>query len=124
MSNTTALEELKKAQNIMMEAVDKSARTNLEAVEKMLELNKQRFSNLTEATNPGDYVARQSSAFKEYAEHLSAHIEALTAIGNESREQLTELSQEFAKGLDFTSFFPFGEAATAKPKGKTGAKAA
>jgi len=122
MSNTTPMEDLKKAQNILMEAIDKSARTHLDAVEKLLEFNKQRFSNLSEASDPGDYVARQSAAFKDYAEQCTAHVEALTAIGNESRDQLTELSQEFAKTLDFSSFFPFGADASRKPKGKPGTK--
>ena len=36
-------------------------------------------------------MASQSSAFKDYAEAMSAHFENLTAIGTESREQLTEL---------------------------------
>jgi hypothetical protein len=119
--NNTAFEEVKKAQNIVMEAIDKSARTNLEAGEKLMELNKQRFSNIGDFSNPGEYVTRQSEAFKEYAQQLSSHVEALTAIGNESREQLTELSQEFAKSLDFSSFFPFAEAPT-KPKAKSTAK--
>ncbi|NBD94939.1 MAG: hypothetical protein GVY11_00480 [Gammaproteobacteria bacterium] len=122
MSKPTALDEMKKAQNILLEAVDKSTRTHLEAVEKLLEFNKQRFSNLSEANNPGEYVARQSEAFKEYAEHCTAHVKALTAIGNESREQLTELSQEFAKNLDFSSFFPFADTGTEKAKSKSGGK--
>jgi len=122
MNNPTALEELKKAQAILMETIDKSARTHLDAVEKLLEFNKQRFSNMSDAKDPADYIARQSAAFKDYAEQCTAHFEALTAIGNESREQLTELSQEFAKSLDFSSFFPFAPTGGARPKGKTGTR--
>lgn len=121
MTTNTAFEEVKKAQNILMETIDKSARANLDAVQKLLELNKQRFSSANGVTNPSELVANQSSAFKDYAEAMSAHFENLTAIGTESREQLTELSQDFSKGLDFSSFFPFAETAT-KPKGKAGSK--
>ncbi len=117
MTTNTALEDVKKAQNIMMETIDKSARANLDAVQKLLELNKQRFSSASDVTNPSDFVASQSSAIKDYAEAMSAHFENLTAIGTESREQLTELSQDFAKGVDLSSLFPFAET-TAKPKGK------
>lgn len=124
MNKPNALEELKKAQTILMDAVDKSARTHLDAVDKLLEFNKQRFSNLSEASNPGEYVARQSAAFREYAEQCTAHVEALSTIGNESREQLTELSQDLARNLDFSSFFPFGETGTEKSKGKSGSKSA
>ncbi len=119
MSNQTAFAEMKKAQEILAEAIDKSAKTNLEAVEKLMELNKQRFSEMGDLNNPSDFVSRQSAAFKEYVDFLSGHVEALTSIGNESREQLTELSQEFAKGLDFSSFFPFAETGTTKTKAKS-----
>ena len=122
MSNQTAFTELKKAQDILAEAIDKSAKTNLEAVEKLLELNKQRLSDMGDISNPSDLVSRQSAAFKEYVDFVSGHVEALTAIGNESREQLTELSQEFAKGLDFSSFFPVAETGTTKTKSKASAK--
>ena len=118
MNTQTAFTEMKKAQDILMEAIDKSARTNLESIEKLLELNKDRMSSFSDVSNPSDLIARQSAVFKEYAEHLTAHMEALAAIGTESREQLTELGQEFAKGLDFSSLFSFGEVA-AKPKAKT-----
>jgi endonuclease III-like uncharacterized protein len=121
MNTNSNFEEVKKAQQIVMEAIDKSARTNLETAEKLLEINKQRFNTLSEVTSPGDYFARQSSALKEYAEQMSAHVEALGAIGSDSREQLTELSQDFAKNLDFSAFFPFGEQ-PAKTKTKSGAK--
>ena len=121
MNSTSAFAEMKKAQDILLEAIDKSAKTNLESVEKLLELNKQGLSGFTDVSNPSDLIARQSAAFKEYAEHLSAHMEALTAIGTESREQLMELGQEFAKGMDFSSFFGLGEA-PAKPKPKSAAK--
>jgi len=120
MNTPTAFAEMKKAQDIMMEAIDKSARTNLESVQKLLELNKEGMSGLTEVKNPSDLVARQSAAFKEYAEHMTAHMEALAAIGTESREQLTELGQEFAKTMDFSSIFGMIEAA---PKTKAKAKA-
>ncbi len=121
MNTPTAFTEMKKAQDILMEAIDKSARTNLESIEKLLELNKDRLSGLSDVSNPSDLIARQSAAFKEYAEHLSAHMEALAAIGTESREQLTELGQEFAKSMDFSSMFGMGETAS-KPKPKAGAK--
>lgn len=121
MNTPTAFTEMKKAQDILMEAIDKSARTNLESIEKLLELNKDRMSGLTDVSNPSDLIARQSAAFKEYAEHLTAHMEALAAIGTESREQLTELGQEFAKSMDFSSMFGMGET-TSKPKAKTSAK--
>ncbi|MDT8438620.1 MAG: phasin family protein [Wenzhouxiangellaceae bacterium] len=123
MSNQIAFDEIKKAQEIIVDAIDRSARVNLAAVEKMLELNKQRFSNV-EFSNPADFFARQTTAVKEYAEQVNAQFEELASIGNESREQLTELSQEFAKNLDFASLFNFGQTASAaKPKAKT-AKAA
>ena len=121
MNTPTAFTEMKKAQDILMEAIDKSARTNLESIEKLLELNKDRLSGLSDVSNPSDLVARQSAAFKEYAEHLSAHMEALAAIGTESREQLTELGQEFAKSMDFSSLFGMGETAS-KPKSKASTK--
>ena len=120
MNSNTAFAEMKKAQDILLEAIDKSAKTNLESVEKLMDLNRQRLSGFTDISNPSDLIARQSAAFKEYAEHLSAHMEALTAIGTESREQLMELGQEFAKGMDFTSLFGLAET-SAKPK-KAGAK--
>jgi hypothetical protein len=107
-------EDVKKAQNIWMETLDKSARANLDAMEKMLELNKQRFSTTAELAGPSDFIASQSSAFKDYAELASAHLESLASIGTESREQLTELSQEFAKGMDFSSLFPFAESSKAR----------
>ncbi|NDY94167.1 phasin family protein [Wenzhouxiangella limi] len=121
MNTPTAFTEMKKAQDILMEAIDKSARTNLESVQKLLELNKERMTGLSDVSNPSDLIARQSAAFKEYAEHLSAHMEALTAIGTESREQLTELGQEFAKTMDFSTMFGLAEAPS-KPKAKTSAK--
>ncbi len=121
MNTPTAFTEMKKAQDILMEAIDKSARTNLESVQKLLELNKERMSGLGDVSNPSDLIARQSAAFKEYAEHLSAHMEALAAIGTESREQLTELGQEFAKTMDFSSMFGMAEP-TSKPKAKSTAK--
>lgn len=121
MNTPTAFTEMKKAQDILMEAIDKSARTNLESVQKLLELNKEGLSSLSDVSNPSDLIARQSATFKEYAEHLSAHMEALAAIGTESREQLTELGQEFAKTMDFSSLFGVGEAPS-KPKAKSTAK--
>lgn len=121
MNTTTAFTELKKAQDILLEAIDKSAKTNLDSVQKLMELNKQGLSGLTDVSNPGDLVSRQSAAFKEYAEHLSAHMEALTTIGNESREQLMALGQDFAKGMDFSSLFGLGET-PAKSKPRAAAK--
>ncbi len=121
MNSSNALNEMKKAQDILFEAIDKSAKTNLESVEKLMELNKQGLSGMTDISNPSDLIAKQSAAFKEYAEHLSAHMEALTAISTESREQLMELGQEFAKSMDFSSMFGMGET-PAKPKPKTAAK--
>lgn len=122
MNTTTAFAEMKKAQDILLEAIDKSAKINLESVEKLLELNKQRLSGLTDFSNPSDLIARQSAAFKEYAEHVAAHMEALTSVGTESREQLMELGQEFAKSMDFSSFFGMAEAPS-KARPKTAAKA-
>ena len=119
MSNQTAFEEFKKAQDILAEAIDKSAKTNLEAVEKLLEMNKQRFSDLGEISNPSEFASRQASAFKDYVDFLSNHVQSLNAIGTESREQLTGLSQEFAKGIDFSGFFPFGQEQSAKGKSKS-----
>ncbi len=121
MNSQNAFAEMKKAQDILMEAIDKSARTNLESVEKLLELNKERMTGFSDVSNPSDLIARQSAVFKEYAEHLTAHMEALAAIGTESREQFQELGQEFAKGMDFSSLFGMAEAPS-KPKAKTGAK--
>jgi hypothetical protein len=107
-------EDFKKAQNIWMDTIDRSARANLDTMEKMLELNKQRFSDSADVASPTDFIAAQSGVLKDYAEVASAHFEALTSIGSESRDQLTELSQEFAKGMDLSSFFPFTESAKAK----------
>jgi len=122
--NTNAIfEDFKKVQNILFESIDQSARANLEAAEKFLELNKQRVSSLTEVASPSEVIARQSDAFKDYAEALSAHIETLSGISTKSREQLTELSEGFAKDMDFSSFFPFAPA-TGKTKSKAGSKSA
>ena len=121
MNSNSAFSEMKKAQDILFEAIDKAAKTNLESVEKLMELNKQGLSGMTDVSNPSDLIAKQSAAFKEYAEHLSAHMEALTAIGTESREQLMELGQEFAKSMDLSSMFGMADTAT-KPKARTAAK--
>ncbi len=121
MNTTTAFAEMKKAQDILLEAIDKSAKTNLESVEKLMALNKAGLSGFTDVSNPSDLIAKQSAAFKEYAEHLAAHMEALTAIGTESREQLMELGQEFAKSMDFASLFGMADA-PAKAKPRTSAK--
>jgi phage-related minor tail protein len=117
MTTQTAFDEIRKAQEIIMDAIDKSARANLAATEKMLELNKQRFASLNDVDSPADYMAKQSTAFKEYADELNQQFETLAAIGNESREQLTELGQEFARNMDFSSFFNF-----AQPEPKSKAK--
>ena len=121
MSNKTAFTtdhpafaELKKAQEIIFEAVDQTARKNLEATEKLLEINKQRFANVQDFSNPGDYVAKQSAAFKEYAEQVSAHLEALASIGASSREKLSEVGTDFGKAFDFSDFFPFADAGKTK----------
>jgi len=112
-------EDFKKAQNIWMDTIDRSARANLDTMEKMLEMNKQRFSASADVASPTDFVSSQSGIFKDYAEVASAHFEALTSIGSESRDQLTELSQEFTKGMDLSAFFPLGETGkTKKPAGK------
>ncbi len=117
MNTNTAFAELKKAQDILLEAIEKSAKTHLDSVQKLMDLNKQGLSGLTDLSNPGELIARQSATFKEYAEQVSAHMEALSAIGAESREQLMELGQEFAKGLDFSSLFGLGDApAKGKPR--------
>jgi len=119
MSNKV-FEDVKKAQNIWMETIDRSARANLDTMEKILELNKQRFSAGADVTSPTDVISTQSGAFKDYAELTSAHFEALIRIGSESRDQLTELSQSVAKGMDFSAIFPVGE--TGKTKQSTGKK--
>lgn len=125
MTNQTAFEDIKKAQEIIMDAIDKSTRANLASFEKMLELNKERFSNLGDVTNPAEYVEKQSNAFKEYAEQMNQQFETLTEIGTESRERLAELGQDYAKNLDFSSFFtvPQGKAGS-KSKGKATSKSA
>ena len=123
MTNQTAFEDISKAQEIFMDAIDKTTRANLASVEKMLELNKKRFSSFEDVSNPADFMARQSNAFKEYAEEMNQQFETLTEIGNESREKLTELSQDFAKNLDFSSFFTAPQAAT-KSQAKTTGKSA
>ena len=105
MTKQTAFEDITKAQQIFMDTIDKTTRANLASVEKMLELNKKRFSTFEDVSNPADFIARQSSAFKEYAEEMNQQFETLTEIGNESREKLAELGQDFAKNLDFSSFF-------------------
>jgi hypothetical protein len=107
-------DDFKKAQNIWMDTIDRSARANLDTMEKMLEMNKQRFSALADGASPSDFIASQSGIFKDYAEVASAHFESLTAIGTDSRDQLTELSQEFAKGLDFSTLFPLTDGKTTK----------
>jgi len=123
MTKQTAFEDIGKAQEIIMDAIDKTTRANLASVEKMLELNKKRFSSFEDAGNPADFMAKQSSAFKEYAEQMNQQFETLTEIGNESREKLTELGQDFAKNLDFSSFFTAPQAST-KSGAKTTAKSA
>lgn len=116
MSKQTAFEDITKAQQVIMDAIDKTTRANLASFEKMMELGKQPFTSLGDLTDPTEMVARQSSAFKAYAEEVNHQFETLTAIGNESREQLMELGQDFAKNLNFTEFFE-------QPKAKTGSKA-
>jgi len=123
MTNQTAFEDIKKAQEIFMETIEKTTRANLASAEKMMELNKKRFSSVENLSNPADFVASQSNAFKEYAEEMNQQFETLTEIGNESREKLTELSQDFAKNLDFSSFFTAPQAAT-KSQPKTTGKSA
>ncbi|NCO19760.1 MAG: hypothetical protein GW900_06890, partial [Gammaproteobacteria bacterium] len=81
------------------------------------------FARLQDVSSPADFIARQSSAFKEYAEQVNQQFEELAAIGNESREKLTGLSQNFAKSMDFSKLFDFAPTA-AKPKAKPAAKAA
>lgn len=123
MTKQTAFEDVTKAQQIIMDAIDKTTRANLAAVEKMMDLNKQRFSSLGESSDPADFVARQSTTFKAYAEEMNQQFETLAAIGNESREQLMELGQDFAKNLDFTSIFDAPK--TQRPsKAKSGSKSA
>ena len=124
MTTQTAFDEIRKAQEIIMDAIDKSARANLAATEKMLELNKQRFTTLNDVDSPADYRAKQSTAFKEYADELNQQFETLAAIGNESREQLTELGQEFARNMDFSSFFNFAQPEPKSKAKKTASKSA
>lgn len=125
MTNKTAFDEIRKTQEIILDAIDRTARTNLASAEKLLELNRKRFSGAEDFSNPADLVSRQASAFKEYAEELNHQFEELATIGNESREQLTELGQEFAKNLDFSSFFNFAQPETRPQasKSKSTAKA-
>ena len=112
MTNQTAFGDISKAQEIFMDAIDKTTRANLASVEKMMELNKKRFSSFDDVSNPADFMALQSNAFKEYAEEMNQQFETLTEIGNESREKLTELTQDFAKNLDFSSFFTAPQASS------------
>lgn len=123
MSKQTAVEDITRAQQIVMDAIDRTTRANLAAVEKMMDLNKQRFSSLGESSDPAEFVTRQSTAFKAYADEMNQQFETLAAIGNESREQLAELGQNFAKNLDFSSFFA---APKSQPKSsnKAGSKSA
>lgn len=123
MTKQTAFEDITRAQQIIMDAIDKTTRANLAAVEKMMDLNKQRFSSLGETSDPADFVAKQSTVFKTYAEEMNQQFETLAAIGNESREQLAELGQDFAKNLDFTSFFTIPQTAP-KSRAKTAGKSA
>src|SRR6056297_3302190 len=123
MTKQTAFEDITKAQQIIMDAIDKTTRANLAAVEKMMDLNKQRFSSLGEASDPADFVTKQSTVFKAYAEEMNQQFETLTAIGNESREQLMELGQDFAKNLKFPGFFEAPQAQGGS-KAKSGAKSA
>lgn len=123
MSKQTAFEEITKAQQIITDTIDKTTRANLAAVEKMMDLNKQRFSSFGDASDPADFVAKQSTAFKAYAEEMNKQFETLAAIGNESREQLMELGQDFAKNLNFTSLFEVPQA-QGPSKTKSGAKKA
>jgi hypothetical protein len=123
MTKQTAFEDVTKAQQIIMDAIDKTTRANLAAVEKMMDLNKQRFSSLGDASDPADFVAKQSTVFKTYAEEMNQQFETLAAIGNDSREQLMELGQDFAKNLDFTSIFDPSKT-QGRSKAKSGAKTA
>lgn len=124
MTTQTAFDDIRKAQEIMMDAIEKSTRANLATAEKMLELNKQRFEELKDVNSPADYVAGQSTAFKEYADQINQQFETLAAIGNESREQLTELGQDFARNMDFTSFFDFAQPQPKSKARKTTSKSA
>lgn len=123
MSNATSFEDFKKAQQVIVDAIDKSARINLATMEKLLEMNKERFGQMGEVSSPADLFSRQSTAFKDYAEQINHHMEELAAVGTESREQLTELGQDFARNVDFSGLFNFGQE-PAKPKGRSSSKAA
>lgn len=123
MTKQTAFEDITKAQQIIMDAIDKTTRANLASVEKMMDLNKQRLSSAADLSDPSDFVAKQSTAFKAYAEQMNQQFETLAAIGNESREQLMELGQDFAKNLNFTNFFEVPQA-QGRTKAKSGAKSA
>ena len=123
MTKQTAFEEFKKAQEIISGAIEKSTRANLASVEKLLEINKQSLGQIQSVGSPADFFASQTTAFKQYAEQVNQQFEQLSAIGAESREQLTGLSQEFAKNMDFGSMFNFGQAA-APTKTKSTTKAA
>ena len=123
MSNATAFEDFKKFQQVIVDAVDKSARINMATIEKLLEMNKESFGQIGEVTSPADLFSRQTTTMKEYAEQINHHIEELAAVGTASREQLTELGQDFARNLDFSDLFKFGQE-PAKPKGRASSKAA
>ena len=121
-TDNPAFAELKKAQAIVFDAIDQTARKNLEAAEKLLETNRQRLADATDMSEPSEYFSRQSAAVKDYAEQVRSHIEALTEIGQKSREELSEVGSEMAKALDFSSFYPFaevgGKAKKPAPRGK------
>lgn len=123
MNNQTTFEEVRKAQEILADAFEKTTRTQLASVEKLLELNRKRLADAGDLSNPAEYFSRQTSAFKEYAEQVNQQFEELAGIGNESRDQLIELSQEFARNMDFSGLFNVNQA-PARGKSKTTAKAA
>lgn len=123
MTNQTKFEEVRKAQEIMADAFEKTTRTQLASVEKLLDLNRKRLADSGDFSNPAEYFSRQANAFKEYAEQVNQQFEELATIGNDSREQLMELGQDFARNMDVSSLFSFNQP-TARGKAKTSAKAA
>jgi paraquat-inducible protein B len=123
MTSSPMFDEFRKAQEILAETIDKTARANMASVEKLFELNRASFARMQDITSPADFIARQSSVFKEYAEQVNQQFEELTAIGNESREQLTELGQAMTRNLDVTSLFDFAPK-PARAKAKPASKAA
>ena len=125
MSTTPMFEEFRKAQEILAQTVEKTARANLASVEKMMELNRTGFAGMQEAEGPADFIARQSGVLRQYGEEFGRQFEELSAIGTESREQLLELGQAMIRNVDLSGWFDLAPTAAAgKTKSKPSSKAA